>query len=118
MFGVNMGRGQPRLEAWSTLSAKSGGTLRIYGPLGSIDRNEPSWPTPTASGAPKFDLLPTRIRFGSSTAPGWIYAVNLLGIGFAQAAAGGMLRNEPTCAIADSPGMITATTRSLISASP
>src|SRR5258707_8661788 len=64
-----------------------------------------------ASGAPKFDRLPTRIRFGSSTAPGWMYAGNNVGIGWAHAGGTGLLRNVPTCEMADAPGIFTAITR-------
>src|SRR5262249_2614731 len=83
---------------------------RSPGPLGSIDRNDPSCPTPGASGAPKFDRLPTRIRFGSSTAPGWMNEGNRLGIGFAQAPGGGTFKNDPTCEMADAPGIFVAMT--------
>src|SRR6516165_7090204 len=67
-----------------------------------------------AVGAPKFERLPTSIRFGSSTAPAWIYEGKFLGIGFAQAFGGATLRNVPICARADAPGMPTATTLALI----
>src|SRR5580692_7572994 len=70
LLALNICTAPPRAEAWSPLAAKSGGTFRTCGPLGSIDRNEPGRPTP--GGAPKFDRLPTRIRFGSSIAPGWM----------------------------------------------
>src|SRR5262249_13968728 len=98
--------------------AKFGGTLKMPGPLESIDRNEPSVPTPMAGGAPKFDALPTRIRSGSSTAPGWMNGENEVGIGLGNAtvavhiARGGELRrNVPTCEMADAPGIFVAMTR-------
>src|SRR6516162_5855268 len=80
--------------------------------LGSIDRNEPSDPTPSASGAPKFDRLPTRIRFGSSTAPFAMKVGNLLGMGV-RLPQKGPGRNVPTCAMADAPGISTAMTPAL-----
>src|SRR5262245_53585762 len=86
--------------------------LRVPGPLGSIDRNEPSDPTSRACGAPKFDRLPTRIRFSSSIAPGRVNEGKRVGVGLAQAA--GSLRNLPTCEMADAPGMFVATTRAFI----
>src|SRR5262249_51215750 len=107
LFALNICTAPWRIEVWSPLSAKFGGTLRIPGPLGSIDRNDPSPPTPMASGAPKFDRLPTRRRFGSSTAPGWMYEGKNKGIGPPQ----GELRNVPTCAMADALGIFKATTR-------
>src|SRR5262252_3168424 len=92
--------------------------LRTLDPLGSIDRNEPSVPTPMARGAPKFDPLPTRIRFGSSTAPGLMNEANEVGIGLGNATValhmtrGGVLRrNVPTCEMADAPGIFVAMTR-------
>src|SRR5712691_4491796 len=72
LFALNICTAPPSVEAWSPLTAKFGGTLKTSSPFGSIDRNDPAVPTPLASGAPKFDRLPTRIRFGSSTAPGWM----------------------------------------------
>src|SRR6266576_363499 len=71
-----------------------------------------------AGGASKFDVLPTRIRFGSSTAPGWMNGANEVGIGLGNATValhmtrGGVLRrNVPTCEMADAPGIFTAMTR-------
>src|SRR5262249_25911622 len=71
-----------------------------------------------AGGAPKFDRLPTRIRFGSSIAPGWMNDENEVGIGLGNGtvalhtARGGVLRrNVPTCEIADAPGIFVAMTR-------
>src|SRR6516165_5406617 len=72
LFALNICTAPPKVEACVPLAAKFGGTLRMPDALGSIDRNEPSWPTPLASGAPKFDRLPTSTRFESSTAPGWM----------------------------------------------
>jgi hypothetical protein len=115
LFALNICTAPPRAEAWTPLLAKSDGTLKVLDPLGSIERNAPCLPTPTARGAPKFEVLPTKIRFGSSMAPGWMYAGNLLGIGLAHAPGGGTLRKVPTCARADAPGMCTATTRAAIS---
>src|SRR6516165_5647230 len=117
LFALNICTAPWRVEAWSPLLAKFGGMLRIPGPLGSIDRNDPSSPTLMASGAPKFDRLPTRIRFGSSIAPGWMNEGNLVGIGFAQAPGGGTFRKVPTCAMADAPGIFMATTRATMSVS-
>src|SRR5690242_13877850 len=92
--------------------------LRTPDPLGSIDRNEPSFPTPMARGAPKLDRLPTRIRFGSSTVPGWVNGANEVGIGLGNgvvvvhiARGGAVRRNVPTCARADAPGIFVAMTR-------
>src|SRR6266516_4337017 len=87
LFALNICTAPLRAEAWSPLSAKFGGMLNTtcspFGSIvfGSIDRNDPAFPTPLASGAPKFDRLPTRIRFGSSTAPGWMYEGKNVGIG-------------------------------------
>src|SRR5262245_18843314 len=73
-----------------------------------------------ASGAPKFDRLPTRIRFGSSIAPGWMNDENEVGIGLGNGTValhmtrGGVLRrNVPTCEIADAPGIFVAMTRAV-----
>src|SRR6516165_1572540 len=71
LFALNICTAPPRVEACTPLCAKFGRTLRLLA-LGSIDRNEPSCPTLRASGAPKLDWLPTRMRFGSSTWPGLI----------------------------------------------
>jgi len=70
LLALNICTAPPRVDAWLPLLAKFAGTLRMRGPLGSIDRNDPSCPAPMARGAPKFDRLPTKIRFGSRTAPG------------------------------------------------
>src|SRR5262245_23568584 len=71
-----------------------------------------------ARGPPKFNWLPTRIRFGSSTAPGWMNGENEVGIGLGNGtvalhmARGGTLsRNVPTCEMADAPGTFVAMTR-------
>src|ERR1700732_3528259 len=84
LFALNICTAPPRAEAWTPLLANLDGTLKVSAPPGSMDRNDPSLPTPIASGAPKFDVLPTRIRIGSSTAPGLMYDGKLLGIGFAH----------------------------------
>src|SRR5215469_16035051 len=81
LFALSICTAPLRAVASTPLWAESGGSLRMTGPLGSIDSNEPSCLTPAASGAPKFDRLATRILFGSSSAPGW----NRLGIGWAHA---------------------------------
>src|SRR6516162_6467737 len=72
LFALNICTAPPSVEACTPLAAKFGGTLRMPFVLRSIDRNEPSCPTPIASGAPKFDRLPTKMRSGSSTLPGWM----------------------------------------------
>src|SRR5580704_14054566 len=72
LLALNICTAPPRAEACTPLLAKLGGMLKVLAPLGSIDRNAPCLPTPTARGAPKLDVLPTRIRFGSSMAPGWM----------------------------------------------
>src|SRR5215510_15921247 len=71
-----------------------------------------------AGGAAKFDRLPTRIRFGSSIAPGWMNGENEVGIGLGNGTValhmtrGGVLRrNVPTCEMADAPGIFVAMTR-------
>ena len=74
--------------------------------VGSIDRNEPSAPTPMASGAPKFDRLPTRSRLELRTAPAAVYDCQRVGIGLEQPP----VTNSPTCAMADAPGMFVAMT--------
>src|SRR6516165_587330 len=73
LFALNICTG-PDGGVCTPLAAKFGGTIRMPDPLGSIDRNEPSRLPSVMSGAPKFDRLPTRIRFGSNTAPGWVKA--------------------------------------------
>jgi hypothetical protein len=72
LFALNICTASLRVEAWSPLTANLDGTFRVLGWPGSIDRNDPRCPTPTANGAPKFDVLPTRIRLGSSTCPGCV----------------------------------------------
>src|SRR5262245_28219237 len=71
-----------------------------------MDRKAPGRPTSLASGAPKFDRLPTRMRVGSSTRPGW---VNAASTGLSWIGPPG--RKVPTGATADAPGILVAITR-------
>ena len=77
LFALNIWTAPPRADAWPPLLSKSAGTTKLPDPLGSIDRNEPFNPPPVASGAPKFDVLPTRRRIGSRIAPARMEAGNL-----------------------------------------
>jgi hypothetical protein len=100
----------PSTEAWSPALAKVGGTAR-FAPLGSIERNEPGAWSAFAFGAPKLERLPTTMRVGSSTRPGWVKAarVGLEPIGLPG-------RKVPMGETADDPGIPSATTRPLMEA--
>src|SRR5271166_562005 len=111
LLAANICTAPLRVDAWPPLLANVAGTLRTAGLLGSMDRIDPSCPTPVSSGAPKFDWLPTRIRFGSATAPGTMYEAKWVGIGLPPHAPWLASRNVPTCEMADAPGISTATTR-------
>ena len=92
-----------------TIRAKRGGTIGASGPLGSIDRNEPSFAPVAGSGAEvrqAADQESVRVQHRA----GFDIRRNLVGIGFAQAPPGSALRNVPICAIADAPGIFMATT--------
>src|SRR6516225_9478112 len=55
----------PRAEACPPAVAKFGGITRISGRRGSTERNAPSSCSGLATGVPKFEVLPTRMRAGS-----------------------------------------------------
>src|SRR5262245_14830927 len=96
----------PRVDACPPAAAKPGGITRVSAKRGSIDRNEPSRSSGFASGAPKFDRLPTRMRAGSSIRPGCVKAANA---GLSWIGPPG--RKLPTGLIAETPGMPIATIR-------
>ena len=129
LFALNICTAPPSAVAWSPLLSKSAGTTNVSAPLRSSERNEPCRPPPAASGAPKFDTLPTRRRAGSSTAPGTVEPGNLEGIGLGLAQGQVLvlgshgvkfppLTNAPICAMADAPGIFLATTRASTPAIP
>jgi hypothetical protein len=95
----------PSAEAWSPALANAGGTASSA-PFGSIDKNDPSAWSAFAFGAPKFERLPTTMRVGSSTRPGWVRAASsgleLIGLPG---------RKVPTGETAETPGMSNAITR-------
>ena len=70
LFALNICTAPPSVASWSPLLSKLAGTTNVNLPLGSIDNSEPFSPPLAGSCAPKFDRLPTRIRFGLSTLPG------------------------------------------------
>src|SRR5260370_19147535 len=96
----------PRADACPPAAANDGGIVSVTGPRGSMDRNDPGSCSGVASGSPKFEVLPTRMRAGSSTCPGCVSAANA-GLSWI----GPPAKNVPTGLIADAPGIPTATTR-------
>lgn len=61
-------------DACLPAAAKSGGMNRVLAPRGSMERNDPGSWSVRASGSPKFEALPNRMRAGSRTLPGYVKA--------------------------------------------
>src|SRR5262245_14823682 len=72
LFALNICTRPPSADAWPPDAAKFEGITRIAAPRGSMERDEPSCSLELESGAPKFDLLPTRMRAGSRIRPGCV----------------------------------------------